>query len=211
MNEIFDFSCFVSNGEIKLRNQRVENCRIIIKEAQDINYVKIVNCIFKNVIIQGHMKDGIVIEHSTFLDCRLQGKIHSDSSRDGVIALIGNAFTDCFFEGVSVEEIHEQSEVTDCYFWECMFQNISIKGDIGVVNCFFCRGMMDNISYLGRLVEENKFFYMKMRNIEAGTAARYNGLEKITLQNVKLTGKNEQNDILDCDTEGFIFSEDNKW
>ena len=86
-----------------------------------------------------------------------------------------------------------------------------LNGDVETRSSFFSEGEMEGLSYIGCSIEECKFYNMQMRDMDIGTAARYNRLENITLKNVALTGKNERNIFSGCDTNGFSFAEDNRW
>lgn len=206
----FDVSDYIKDGEVLLRNLRIENCRIAGLELQNIRLIRINNCVLENVTFQNCFKYGVIISESTFIDCRFHDTINGDKSYDGVLSLRHSAFTDCLFDDVDLY-VCEESSVAKCYFWNCTFKNVDITGGIETGSSFWIGGTMEDLAYKVVYIDNCEFYHMKMQHMDIGAGIDGNRFEDIKFENVTVRGRNGGNTFVDCDTDGYTFVDDDRW
>lgn len=140
--EKFDLSAYLQNGDIRLENLKLENCKISGQQCR-ANYFK--NCCFHDVLFEYSDKQKLIIfEACEFTGCVFQGDLKETS-----LAIMDSLFKDCTFEHISLEFTEgARTVIKENGFFNCNFKDIRTEQEIDFANQTVSGGKMENVSML---------------------------------------------------------------
>lgn len=168
--ENFDFSAYLQNGDIRLENLKIENCKISGQQCR-ANYFK--NCCFHDVLFEYSDKQELII----FEDCEFTGCVFQGDLKETSLAIMDSLFKDCTFEHISLEFAEgARTAIKESGFFNCNFKDIRTKQEIYFANQTVSGGKMENVSLLLDIpmalsyqqcsaVHHNLFSDVKMDNV----------------------------------------------
>ena len=173
--------------------------------------VRITNCIFENVIFKNHTKTTCCIEECEFINCEFHDTFRDEELDDILLVLMNNIFTQCLFENISFYGYNEQSEILHSKFANCNFKNIQLEGNLAIAALTLSEGNVECFSFKGLEIRDNCLINVKLKDLDLKAAVYFNKLENVVFKDVKLTGRIDKNDFINCDESGFTFIPNDNW
>ena len=207
MND-FNIAKFVTDGKLLLENQKIENCKIA---GMQFERVKIKNCVFENVIFENYTKKSFWLENCEFRNCKFHDVFRDEELDDILLVVMNNVFIDCLFEDISFYGYNEQSEILDNKFEKCKFNKLKLEGNLAIANLMLNGGNIEDFSFKGLEIRDNCIENLQLQELDLMTAVYYNKFENVVFDDVRLTGRINDNNFINCDKSGFTFIENENW
>ncbi len=137
-------------------------------------------CTFRNMKLICNQIDWLQCEECSISDTEISGKM-----QDILWVFSDTNFSKCKIHNLDIEGFTYQSEMVDCQFEDCIFENINIHTDLTISGGCMKECSGKNLECVMNLLFEISFSADKFEDISINVAVMKNKFSGVEIQNLK--------------------------